>query len=184
MQKQLKGRITSYRQLPQHLPKGQPACQLQERNCEIPAFTNPVRSFGRNRADGGSPACGRLQWFLSPKAIVLSATMNTTSDTKCLNDVWPLSACREFADNSQSIFTSDSTYYVLLILPILCIADSFSSIYKGTSSRMRFNMISPLICFYSLLQLHAAFSLPSIPLNSPPLSLVSNPVAFNLSKPT
>lgn len=48
-----------------------------------------------------------------------------------------------------------------------------------------FNMKFPLFCFLMLLQLRFAFSLPSLPSNNPPsLSLIQNPAASNLSKPT
>lgn len=49
---------------------------------------------------------------------------------------------------------------------------------------MRFKMVPPLTRLYFLLQLHAAFSLPSTRLNPPSLSLISNSPALNLSKPT
>ena len=49
---------------------------------------------------------------------------------------------------------------------------------------MRFKMVPPVTRLYFLLQLHAAFSLPSTRLNTSSLSLISNPPALNLSKPT
>lgn len=42
----------------------------------------------------------------------------------------------------------------------------------------------PLICLSSLFRSHTALSLPSIPLANPPLSLILNPAASNISKPT
>lgn len=42
----------------------------------------------------------------------------------------------------------------------------------------------PLTCLCLLFRLHTALSLPSTPLANPPLSLIQNPVASNLSKPT
>ena len=154
-----------------------------EHNPNIPAFANPVRSFYKNRAGGGLLACGQLRWSLSSKAVVLFATMNT-SDTKCslISGGFPRVANLE---TTVEVYLHPTAYTISCITShTFWISDNFSSMYKGTDSSMRFNMISPLLCLYSLLQLHAAFSLPSVPLNSPSLSLVSNPVAFNLSKPT
>lgn len=59
-----------------------------------------------------------------------------------------------------------------------------SCIQKGANKSTLPNTQFLLICFYSSLQFHTAFSLPSIPLTIAPLPLIQNPAASNLSKPT
>ena len=79
------------------------------------------------------------------------------------------------------IFTSAGSYCftAFSILPIYDVLQ-----YIGTITSMPTNMQRSLVCFYLLLQSHAIFSLPSRPLNNPPLTLIQPSPASNISKPT
>ena len=59
-----------------------------------------------------------------------------------------------------------------------------SRTYEDTNTSMPTNTQVTLVCICLLLRLHTAFSSPSIALNTPSVSIIQNPAALNLSKPT
>ena len=59
----------------------------------------------------------------------------------------------------------------------------FHTLQAGIISSILFNMIPLLLCLFLSLQLYTAFSLPRIPPNNPPVSLIQIPTASNVSKP-